>query len=172
MRATGFNHVSINALELEESVRFYEDVFGLERIPTYGFSFPTQYLQLGDLQLHIFERPTEAPPFHHIGINVDDFEAAYRRLQELQVFDRSAFYHHIYELPDGSVQMYLRDPAGNLVEVDWPDIESLDRSVVEEIRALADIAPQEGDARDASLYYGWHDDARAGALRPGGDPPR
>ena len=26
--------------------------------------------------------------------------------------------------------MYLRDPAGNLVEVNWPDASSLDRSVV------------------------------------------
>ena len=73
MRATGFNHVSIHALDLEESVRFYTEVFGMERIPTYAFAFPVQYLRLGDLQLHLFQRDTEAPSFHHIGINVDDF---------------------------------------------------------------------------------------------------
>ena len=55
----------------------------MEKIPTYTFAFPVQYLRLGDLQLHLFERDTDAPEFHHIGINVDDFEDAYRRAKEL-----------------------------------------------------------------------------------------
>ena len=50
MRATGFNHVSIHARNLEESVRFYVDVLGMETIPTYNFAFPVQYLRLGDLR--------------------------------------------------------------------------------------------------------------------------
>src|SRR5437588_1330047 len=79
MRATSFNHVSIHAQRLEDSVRFYEEIFGMEKIPTYNFAFPVQYLRLGDLQLHLFERESPAPVYHHIGINVDDFEAAYRR---------------------------------------------------------------------------------------------
>ena len=34
----------------------------METIPTYAFGFPVQYLRLGDLQLHLFERPeSEAP---------------------------------------------------------------------------------------------------------------
>jgi hypothetical protein len=31
--------------------------------------------------------------------------------------------------------MYIRDPAGNLVEIDWPDITTLDRSVIGTIRS-------------------------------------
>src|SRR5688572_9517984 len=70
MKATGFNHVSINAHDLEEPVRFYTEVLGMEKIPTYNFGFPVQYLRLGDLQLHIFEREeTEAPTFHHFGVD-------------------------------------------------------------------------------------------------------
>ena len=42
--------------------------------------------------------------------------------------------------------MYLRDPAGNLVEIDWPDVGAPDRSVV------TDIEPQTGDALRATLY--------------------
>ena len=34
MRATGFNHVSLVANDLERSVRFYIEVFGMERIAT------------------------------------------------------------------------------------------------------------------------------------------
>ena len=76
----------------------------------------------------------EAPQFHHIGINVDDFEEAYRRAKELGILERSSFFRDMHELPDGSVQMYLRDPAGNLVECDWPDVATLDRSLFPELR--------------------------------------
>ena len=152
MRATGFNHVSVHARNLEESTRFYEEVFGMERIPTYTFAFPVQYLRLGDLQLHLFERDTPAPEFHHIGINVDDFEETYRRVKALGILEQDTFFQDMYELPDGSVQMYIRDPAGNLVECDWPDVETLDRSQFPELKRLADSVPQTEDARGATLY--------------------
>lgn len=152
MRATGFNHVSIHAKDLGESVRFYEEVLGMERIPTYAFAFPVQYLRLGDLQLHLFERESPAPEFHHIGINVDDFEAAYERAQELGILERDSFFEDMYELPDGSVQMYLRDPAGNLVELDWPDVTTLDRSRLPELKRLEDSVSQTGEALRATLY--------------------
>ena len=152
MRATGFNHASVHARDLEESVRFYVEVFGMEPIPTYNFAFPVQYLRLGDLQLHIFERDSEAPPFHHIGFNVDDFEEAYTRAKELGILERESFFEGIYELPDGSVQMYVRDPAGNLIEIDWPDVTTLDRSLFPELRRLGDAVRQTGDALRATLY--------------------
>ena len=152
MRATGFNHVSIHADDLEESVRFYVEVLGMERIPTYNFAFPVQYLRLGDLQLHLFEREAPAPAYHHIGINVDDFEEAYERARDLGIRERESFFEDMYELPDGSVQMYLRDPAGNLVELDWPDVTTLDRSRLPELKRLGDSVPQTGDALRATLY--------------------
>jgi len=152
VRATGFNHVSINARSIEESVRFYVEVFGMEPIPTYDFAFPVQYLRLGDLQLHLFERDTDAPAYHHIGINVDDFEAAYLRAKELGILERESFFEDMYELPDGSVQMYIRDPAGNLVEIDWPDVNTLDRSLFPDMKRLGDTVPQTDDALRATLY--------------------
>jgi catechol 2,3-dioxygenase-like lactoylglutathione lyase family enzyme len=152
VRATGFNHVSIHARDLGESTRFYVEVLGMEPIPTYNFAFPVQYLRLGDLQLHLFERDTDAPLYHHTGINVDDFEATYLRAKELGILERESFFEDMYELPDGSVQMYLRDPAGNLVEIDWPDVTTLDRSVLGEIKKLGDSVPQTGDALRATLY--------------------
>ena len=152
MRATRFNHISVHARNLEHSVRFYVDLFGMERLPTYNFAFPVQYLRLGDLQLHVFERDTEAPSYHHLAIDVDDFEEAYRRAHELGILERESFFEGIYELPDGSVQMYLRDPAGNLIEIDWPDVTTLDRSLLPEFKRLADSVPQTGDALQATLY--------------------
>lgn len=154
MPATGFNHVSIRARELERSVRFYEDVFGMERIPTYDFDAPTQYLRVGDLQLHVFERgdPSDPVPLHqHLAIDVDDLEAVFLRARDLGVLD-DTFGDPIVELPDGSVQLYLRDPAGNLVEVNWPDVTTLDDSVVRPIKRHVERVEQSEEGMRASLY--------------------
>jgi catechol 2,3-dioxygenase-like lactoylglutathione lyase family enzyme len=65
MAATSINHVSIHARDLDESVAFYERLFGMRRIPTPNSAFPVQWLQLGDQQLHLFVRPgAQAPTFH------------------------------------------------------------------------------------------------------------
>ena len=153
MRATRLNHVSIHASDMEESLRFYIEVFGMERLPSPNFSEHVEWLRLGDQQLHLFRRDTPAPAFHHIALDVDDFEAAYLKAKELGLFDEGAFAASVRELPDGAVQMYLRDPAGNLVEVDWPDIGTLDRTIVTNITRLADERPQTGEAARAMLYH-------------------
>jgi YD repeat-containing protein len=152
LRATSFNHVSVHAVDLEESVRFYTEVLGMERIPTYTFAFPVQYLRLGDLQLHLFQRDADPPAFHHIGINVDDFETAYECVQALGIAEKDSFFEDMYELPDGTVQMYLRDPAGNLIEIDWPDVTTIDRTRVPAIKKLDESVPQAGEALRATLY--------------------
>ena len=117
MRATRFNHVSIHAYNMEESLRFYVDVVGMERLPSPNFAQRVQWLRLGEQQLHLFHRETPAPEFHHIALDVDDFEAAYLKAKELGLLDETSFGAAVRELPGGAVQMYIRDPAGNLVDV-------------------------------------------------------
>ena len=86
MRATGINHVSISARDLEESTRFYEEVFGMERIATPIFDTPVQWLRVGDLQLHLFlDEHGTRPRRHHLGLTIDDFEAAYEAIRERTV---------------------------------------------------------------------------------------
>jgi len=46
----------------------------------------------------------------------------------------------------------LRDPAGNLIEIDWADVTTLDCSRLPELKRLADSVPQTGDALRATLY--------------------
>jgi catechol 2,3-dioxygenase-like lactoylglutathione lyase family enzyme len=152
VRAVGLNHVSVPARDLEESARFYEQVFGLERLPAPTFSVGVVWLRLGDGQLHLFEQGEhEVTRFHHFGVEVDDFEAFYVRLGELGVRD-GGWVSSIYELPSGEVQLYLRDPTGNLVEIDWPDASTLDPAVVNDLRRLADDVPQRPGAERASLF--------------------
>ena len=150
MKAVSLNHVSVSAANLQESIRFYADFFGLEPVPTPNFGFPVQWLRVGDLQLHLFERPGEAPTYHHLGLTVDDFDAFYSRAKEAGVLDSKSFGHHLYELPSDNAQLYVRDPAGNLIEIDWPELSKLGPEVKQDIRPLPH--PQGDENRRATLF--------------------
>jgi catechol 2,3-dioxygenase-like lactoylglutathione lyase family enzyme len=141
--------VSVHAHNLEDSVRFYKDLFGMEEIPAPNFPFPVRWLRVGDLQLHLIESEEAAPRAHHFGLDVDDFEAAYMKAKELGVVEESGYFSKVYELPDGAVQLYVRDPSGNMIEVNWPDVSALDRSVVTNIEK---VDAGTGEAAKATLY--------------------
>jgi hypothetical protein len=50
------------------------------------------------------------------------------------------------------VQLYLRDPAGNLVEIDWPDGSTLSEETRSDILPLESAVEQTGDAARATLF--------------------
>ncbi len=152
MPARALNHVSIVAKNLEESVRFYEEMFGLMRLPTPNFGHPTQWLRVGDLQLHIFERPEEARRYAHFALTVDDLAAIYEKGRERGCLDSDTFGHWLVELPNGNVQLYLRDPAGNLIELDFPNVELLPLELRAQCVRLADRYPQSDWNRQATLF--------------------
>lgn len=154
MKATGLNHLSIGSTDIDASVRFYVEMFGMEVIPTYNFGFRTQYLSCGNQQLHIFSLPDATPTYQHFAIDVDDFMAVYERAKARDVIDHTTFGNGVNEMPDGTVQLYLRDPGGNLVEVDWPDVGTLDTSRLPELKRLADRFEQVGENLEATLYRG------------------
>lgn len=160
MRATRFNHVSIHASDMDESLGFYTELFGMERLPSPDFSGHVEWLALGPQQLHLFKSDGPPPRAHHLALDVDDFEAVYVKAKELGLFDGDTFGASVRELPGGAVQMYIRDPAGNLVEIDWPDVSTLDRSVVTDIGRLQDERPQTDEAAQATLYHAGVDSAR------------
>jgi catechol 2,3-dioxygenase-like lactoylglutathione lyase family enzyme len=152
MSSIRINHVSVNARDLAASAAFYEDLFGARPIPTPNFGIPVQWLGLGDTQLHLFERDAEPPSHHHFAVAVEDFAAVYRRAGELGVYDREAFGHHFFELPGDTAQLYLRDPAGNLLEVDAPAVSGLPEEIRTERKRLADVNPQDEENLRARLY--------------------
>ncbi|MDH4346968.1 MAG: VOC family protein [Thermoleophilia bacterium] len=153
-RALSLNHVSVIARDLEESLDFYVGLLGLEPVPTPNFGFPVQWLRVGDRQLHLFERPGEAPSHAHLALEIDDFMEVYRRAKARGALDHDTFGNAIYELPDGGIQLYLRDPAGNLVELDHRDASTIPQDEVPEYARLADRLTQEGDATRATLFEG------------------
>jgi catechol 2,3-dioxygenase-like lactoylglutathione lyase family enzyme len=153
-RAVSLNHVSVIAHSLDESVRFYVEVLGLEPLPTPNFGFPVQWLAVGDRQVHLFERPGEPPSHAHLALEIDDFMGVYRRARDLGVLEHDTFGNAMYELPDGGIQMYVRDPSGNLIELDHPDASTIPRHEVPEYAVLADRLAQSGDAARATLWHG------------------
>jgi catechol 2,3-dioxygenase-like lactoylglutathione lyase family enzyme len=139
--AVGLNHVSVVARDLAESIRFYVDVLGLEPLPTPDFGFPVQWLRAGDLQVHLFERPDEPPTYAHLAFTVDDVVAVYERARDLRILDHTSFGYAIAQLPGGEAQLYIRDPAGNLLELDHPDGAAA-RERIDEMIVLAERRPQ------------------------------
>lgn len=136
------NHVSVNAKDLAASVGFYVDVLGAQPVPTPDFGLPVQWLALGESQLHLFEAPVDPLSHHHFAVTVEHLEPVYRRAEARGAFDHTAFGNHLVELPGDLAQTYLRDPAGNLVELDTPGASALPAALREQLVRLQDMRPQ------------------------------
>jgi catechol 2,3-dioxygenase-like lactoylglutathione lyase family enzyme len=146
------NHVSINAKDLRESVEFYADLLGAEPIPTPGFGLPVQWLALGRTQLHLFEHDSQPLSHHHLGITVDDLEPVYRVAERRDAFDRTAFGNHLIELPGDIVQLYVRDPVGNLVEIDHHGVERLPDDIRSQLKGLWEFREQSDEQMRGRLF--------------------
>jgi len=155
MAAIDINHVTIHADNLAESVRFYTEVLEFEEVQAPNLGNPLAWLRCGDQQLHVVERDTEPPRYHHFGLTVDDFERVFKLAKEHGSFDdrgdRATHQGQLYELPDGVVQLYLRDPAGNMVEVNWPDVTTLDESIQDQVIDRSEQYPQSEAQSSARL---------------------
>jgi catechol 2,3-dioxygenase-like lactoylglutathione lyase family enzyme len=149
---TRINHVSINAQNLSQSVDFYTDLLGAEPIPTPNFGLPVQWLALGRTQLHLFERDVAPPSHHHLGITVDDLEAVYRVAERWRCFEHDAFGNHLVLLPGDLVQLYIRDPAGNLVELDQAGADRLPDDLRAQLKSLSDFHDQSEENMRGRLF--------------------
>lgn len=112
MTTTGFTHVSV--YDLDESARFYKDLFGLEELYSPDFPFPVRWLRIGDLQLHLFQSEDPAPQGHHFGLDVDDFEAVYSRVEEMGVPGRGGLLLPSLRVARRVAQIHLQRPVGQL----------------------------------------------------------
>jgi catechol 2,3-dioxygenase-like lactoylglutathione lyase family enzyme len=146
------NHVSVNARDLQESVDFYVELLGAEPIVTPNFGLPVQWLALGDTQLHVFERDVQPPSHHHLGIAVEDLAPVYRVAEARGAFEDDTFGNHLVELPGDVVQLYLRDPAGNLVEIDHHGVDRLPAAVRARLKPLWDLHPQSDENMSGRLF--------------------
>lgn len=116
-RAFKINHVTLIVDNLEKAADFYRNELGLEPIPAFRFDYPVMFFKFNDeQQLHISEWKDTASFRGHICVVIDDFNSVFFRMKELGAIDVEPW-GKVRKLPDGAMQMFVRDPAGNLVEI-------------------------------------------------------
>jgi catechol 2,3-dioxygenase-like lactoylglutathione lyase family enzyme len=116
MKLDGVHHVSLNVSDLEEASRFYLEVLGLEQIPRPDFGFPGVWMRSGGQEIHLLQvEDHQAPKGQHFAFRVDDLDAT---VQELE--SRGVQLSRPFEIPGGGRQAFLRDPSGNVIELNQP----------------------------------------------------
>ncbi len=161
-QVTYINHVTVIVDNLEKAIPFYEHELGLEKLPAYKFDYPAQFFRVnGTQQIHLTEWE-DTPSFRgHMCLQVNDFAALFRRMKQLGAID-IAPWGKVHRLPDGTYQMFIRDPSGNLIEISAPPEAEVDPMIFEDElceRTRGTFASHRDDSRgmrsdDATLYHG------------------
>ena len=155
MRATALNHVSIPAVDVEKSVAFYQEVFGMEQFLRRTSAWPSAGCASETFSSTCFRSMTLPVAPTSTSGSRSTISGRVPAPEGARIFDDSERFSSLWELPGGEVQMYFRDPADNFVEIDWPDVATLDRSVFgADLKVLADDLPQDDENRKARLFLG------------------
>jgi glyoxylase I family protein len=108
----GLHHVSLNVIDVEESVAFYTDVLGgalRDDRPELGFD--GAWLDVGPQQLHLLDGRVPEDLGQHLALRVGDLDATVveLRARAIEVSDPVAI--------GTGRQSFTHDPSGNLVEL-------------------------------------------------------
>jgi catechol 2,3-dioxygenase-like lactoylglutathione lyase family enzyme len=116
MKLAGVHHVSLNVEDAEKTGRFYIDVLGLEVLPRPDFPFAGYWLRTGNQEIHLIEvKDHRVPGGEHFAFRVEDMDETVRELTE-----RGVKVSKPMQIPGAGRQAFLRDPSGNLVELNEP----------------------------------------------------
>ena len=108
MRCLRLAHVNLRVDRLEDAVRFYGGVLGLESIPRGERSGRGAWFRVGDSEIHLTEDSTPQPSSQrHFALLVDDLVAARRAVEAAE--------RKIEKEDEG--RFWTRDPAGNRIEI-------------------------------------------------------
>ncbi len=128
MALLAFDHVNIRTVNLAEMVAWYEDVLGLRSGPRPDFPVPGAWLYLnGTCVLHLVE--ADPPPsahaegeslrMEHMAFRAEGMDDFIARLEAREVAYRLFPVEAL-----GSVLVFIRDPDGNRLHVDFPATQS------------------------------------------------
>jgi lactoylglutathione lyase len=158
-KALNINHVALVVNNLEAACKFYEEELGLEPIPAFLFDYPTAFFKINDSQqLHLTEWNDVYSFRGHLCLQVDDINTTFWRMKELGIIDTQPW-GHVRTLPDGPLQMFVRDPSGNLVELSCPPGIAIDPKILkDELFKSGIYVSGRNDFRgyktkDATLYH-------------------
>ena len=124
------HHTSIPVRDVQASAEFYEELFGLKRLPRPPFSIDGVWFACGDGQVHLVENPSgtyrSQPVIDiadiHFAFQTDNFEGMAEKLKARgfsETADNGDPKRILVSLngPAGFPQLYLLDPDFNIVEV-------------------------------------------------------
>jgi catechol 2,3-dioxygenase-like lactoylglutathione lyase family enzyme len=116
------DHFNIRTRNLGETVRFYEDILGLEKGPRPNFAFPGAWMYSdGRAVVHLVDiSPTDEAQkpdsgvVHHVAFVSRGFKGMKQRLQGKGVEFEAR------EVPGGDLwQLFVRDPNGVMIELNY-----------------------------------------------------
>jgi catechol 2,3-dioxygenase-like lactoylglutathione lyase family enzyme len=117
MTGTNLQHVNIQVPDLDAAVDFYTGVLGLGLAPTPDIGLPAQFIAINDYQeIHINQSDDAKPERAHFCLRVADLNGVFRRAKAAGAIETAAW-GSAKRLASGVVQLFVRDPAGNLVEI-------------------------------------------------------
>ncbi|MGF6847072.1 lactoylglutathione lyase [Chitinophaga sp. W3I9] len=158
-KALKINHVTLIVDNLEKAGHFYQHELGLEPLAAFRFDYPVMFFKFNDeQQLHISEWEDKTSFRGHVCLQVDDFSSLFFRMKALNIIDVHPW-GKVRKLPDGAMQMFVRDPAGNLVEISSiPGAEVDSRIFTDELYEEGLYVSNRNDFRgyrsdDATLYH-------------------
>lgn len=158
-KALKINHVTLIVDNLEKAGHFYQHELGLEPLAAFRFDYPVMFFKFNDeQQLHISEWEDKTSFRGHVCVQVDDFSSLFFRMKALNIIDIHPW-GKVRKLPDGAMQMFVRDPAGNLVEISSiPGAEVDSRIFTDELYEEGLYVSNRNDFRgyrsdDATLYH-------------------
>src|ERR1700749_4446374 len=116
------DHFNIRTRNLSDTVRFYEDVLGLEKGPRPNFAFPGAWMYSeGKAVVHIVDigktDEAEKPDFgvgHHVAFVSRGFDGLRQRLKW------KGFPFDARQVPGGELwQIFVNDPNGVMIELNY-----------------------------------------------------
>lgn len=117
------DHYAINVVNLERSVSFYQDVFGLQEIKNGTELIHIRWFRLGNSQeLHVIQVDSldkKIPKGVHLALAVSDFDRFRESVENKNIAysDWPGTPKAISTRPDAIRQLYFQDPDGYWIEV-------------------------------------------------------
>lgn len=108
MRCLRLAHINVRVERLEDAVKFYQDVLGLEPILRGGERGRGAWFRLGEAEVHLSEDAVPQPPSRrHFAVEVESLADARR---EIAAAGRPIE-------GEEARRFWTRDPAGNRIEI-------------------------------------------------------
>lgn len=111
-RVTGVHHVAVVVDDLDAARSFYCEKLAMQEIARPQFESSGFWVQIGAQELHVSQGPEAPHKRNHFALAVEDISDAVAQLEANGVMVRRG-----REVSGAGRQAFLRDPWGNLIEL-------------------------------------------------------